>query len=186
MKMIKQEDTAAFVMRLFEAYYERVFAFARKSAPSDIAEDVCQEVFVRLLEHPRLNEMTLSVSYLIKIAHNLLRRRYSRSVRLRQILEYNVQPDLERREGVHRRRTHSPDQPTLDRKQINDAMRDLPEQEREAVWLIVCQGKSYQHAASAMGVNVTTINNWKHRGIDKLKAIAQQEAINPPFCVENA
>ena len=130
--------------------------------------------------------MTLSVSYLIKIAHNLLRRRYSRSIRLRQILEHSVQPELERRDGVHRRRTRSREQPSLDRRQINDAMRDLPDQEREAVWLIVCQGKSYQHAASAMGVNVTTINNWKHRGIDKLRVIAQQETIARPSCAENA
>ena len=71
----EEETREDFVMRLFEAYYTRVFAFTRKCAPQDVSEDVTQEVFVRLLQHPRLEQMDLSVSYLIKVAHNLLRRR---------------------------------------------------------------------------------------------------------------
>ena len=69
---------ADLVLGLFEAYYDRVYAFARKSAEPAIAEDATQEAFVRLLQHPRLEELEISISYLLKIVHNILRRRYSR------------------------------------------------------------------------------------------------------------
>ncbi|MFM7133611.1 MAG: sigma factor-like helix-turn-helix DNA-binding protein, partial [Planctomycetota bacterium] len=49
----------------------------------------------------------------------------------------------------------------------------LEKDEQDAIRMIVCEGKSYQHAAEALGVSVTTINNWKHRGIVKLRRLMQ-------------
>jgi hypothetical protein len=45
----------------------------------------------------------------------------------------------------------------------------LSSDEHSAVRLIVCEGRSYQHAAQSLGVTVTTINNWKHRGLTKMR-----------------
>ena len=60
-------DTAgkrsAIVLDLFDRYYERVHAFARRSVDANVAEDVTQEAFTRLLQHPRLEEMEISISY---------------------------------------------------------------------------------------------------------------------------
>ena len=99
MKMTTNETRADFVLRLFDQYYDRVYAFTRRCTTTDVGEDITQEVFVRLLQHPRLEELELSVSYLIKVAHNLLRRRYARSARLRELLDTAVRDDLRRRHG---------------------------------------------------------------------------------------
>ena len=53
-------------------------------------------------------------------------------------------------------------------------MSSLTSDECEAIRLIVHDGKSYHHAAEALGVTVTTINNWKHRGLSKLRKYAEQ------------
>jgi len=164
------------VLGLFDLYYERVYAFLRKSTTPDVAEDLAQEVFLRLLQHPELERLTISVSYLLKIAHNLLRRRYARAARLRELLEERARIDAVRgvaegaptgRVAVAATAAHG----GLDRGVLETALGLLGKDEQDAVRLIVCEGKSYQHAAESLGVSVTTINNWKHRGIVKLRRL---------------
>jgi RNA polymerase sigma factor (sigma-70 family) len=157
---------ADLVLRLFDDYYERVYAFLRKSAPPDVAEDLAQEVFVRLLQHPQLEDLTISVSYLIKIAHNLLRRRFARSARLRELLaERGAPADV------------ADDSPRfVDSTLLDAALGLLSHDEQNAVRLIVCEGKSYQHAAESLGVTVTTVNNWKHRGLTKMRKMLDEAA----------
>lgn len=160
----RNPERATLVLDLFDRYYERVYAFLRKSTSSDVAEDLSQEVFVRLLQHPDLESLTISISYLLKIAHNLLRRRYTRAARLRQLLE-------------ERGECEAPDEATgtgiLDHGMLETALGLLSRDERDAIHLIVLEGKSYQHAADSLGVSVTTINNWKHRGISKLRELLE-------------
>lgn len=171
-------DRAQIVLDLFDAYYTRVYAFARKSADQAVAEDATQEAFVRLLQHPRLEELEISISYLLKIVHNILRRRHTRSVRLREILDQEVTPR-------HRRDMDSPgrDDPPFgdaikaDAGTLERAMCRLSDDERDALRLIVCEGRSYAHAARSLGVTVTTINNWKHRGLRKLRKHLQAEQV---------
>lgn len=174
MHMTANENRSAFVMRLFESYYDRVFAFVRKSAAADVAEDVTQEVFIRLLQHPRLEELTLSVSYLIKIAHNLLRRRHSRSMRLRELLESAIKDDLISRKGHPERFPTITPLTDIESEQLKKAMTTLTSDEQDAIRLIVWEGKSYEHAAKSLDVTVTTINNWKHRGLAKLRKHADR------------
>ena len=157
------------VLDLFEQYYDRVYAFARKSAEPAVAEDATQEAFVRLLQHPRLEELEISISYILKIVHNILRRRHTRSVRLREILDEQValassvgtEPGLVfENPGV---------MATADLASLERSFARLNDDERDALRMIVCEGKSYAEAARSLGVTVTTINNWKHRGIGKLR-----------------
>jgi RNA polymerase sigma factor (sigma-70 family) len=157
------------VLDLFEAYYERVYAFARKSAEPAVAEDATQEAFVRLLQHPRLEELEISVSYLLKIVHNILRRRYSRSVRLREILDEKVKPQARQRYEAGDVLEGKTQESVATMKSVERAFGRLSSDERDSLRMIVCEGKSYVHAARSLGVSVTTINNWKHRGIDKLR-----------------
>ena len=177
MNIMTNEDKSDFVLRLFDAYYDRVYAFARKSAAADVAEDVTQEVFIRLLQHPRLETLTLSVSYLIKVAHNLLRRRHSRSVRLRELLATAVTDEIVERHGRPDRRVASSDSGmTLETTEITGAISELTADEQDAIRMIICEGKSYEHAAESLNVSVTTINNWKHRGLSKLRKFAEKSS----------
>ena len=174
------------VLDLFDAYYDRVYAFARKSADAAVAEDVTQEAFTRLLQHPRLEELEISISYLLKIVHNLLRRRHSRSVRLREILDEEVTPRERRRNGEDPLLFDRPTGETLaDLGSLDRAFSRLSDDERDALRLIVCEGRSYADAARSLGVSVTTINNWKHRGLGKLrKQLAAERILGPGFLSE--
>ena len=172
MKIVSDETRSDFVLRLFDAYYNRVFAFTRRCAPNDVAEDITQEVFIRLLQHPRLEELELSVSYLIKVAHNLLRRRHARGSRLRELLETAVKDELVQKHGRPEQPSRDIQPPGMENINLQEALTELSNEEREALKLIVQDGCSYQQAATALGVTVTTINNWKHRGLSKLRKIA--------------
>lgn len=172
--MAATTERATLVLDLFDRYYERVYAFLRKSTTPDVAEDLAQEVFLRLLQHPDLERLTISISYLLKIAHNLLRRRYARAARLRELLEERVHQDPNHdtfTPGAARRSTDQDAGTEVGADILETALGLLGKDEQDAIRLIVCEGKSYQHAAEALGVSVTTINNWKHRGIVKLRAL---------------
>jgi len=157
-----QETRASIVLDLFEQYYHRVYCFARRSLPADAAEDISQEVFTRLLKLERLPQLEVSVSYLIKIADNLIKRRYNKARRFHRFLELaeDLAPATARR-----------DAPVV-KDESGDLERHfahLSPREADAVRLVVCEGLSYQEAAASMGVPVSTVNNWKYRGLQKLK-----------------
>ena len=163
-----ENQRSGIVLDLFDQYYDRVYAFARKSADTSVAEDATQEAFVRLLQHPRLEELEISISYLLKIVHNILRRRHTRASRLREILDEEVVPRTRFREGGDALLYDRPDSETIAGiDSLDRAFSRLATDERDAVRLIVCEGRSYAEAAKSLGVSVTTINNWKHRGLGK-------------------
>lgn len=152
------------VLELFESCFERVYGFVRKTADPETAEEVTQDVFARLLFVQDFESKDISVSYLIKIADNLLKRRYRRQERWSKVgecLGRDCSPD----QGAKAARQNL----EVDDARVTAAMDRLSQDERAAVRLIVCEGLSYEDAARSLGVEVSTINNWKHRGIQKLK-----------------
>lgn len=153
------------VLRLFERYYERVYCFARRSVDASAAEDIAQEVFTRLLDHEGIERKMISVSYLIKIADNLIKRRYRKRQRQEAFLS-------EQRAAAGAENTPIPGRVEPERSSRRGAaetLRWLSDTEEDAVRLIVCRGLSYEQAARALGVKVTSVNNWKYRGIQRLR-----------------
>ncbi len=165
------QSRADLVLDLFEQYYTRIFCFARKSLPAETAEDIAQEVFTRLLQLKHLEDLdVISVSYLIKIADNLIKRRYNRGQRFNRFLEAaHAEP--------RRRQDESPAPSTELRlgADLAEKLDRLSPSEREAVRLVVCNGLSYQEAAASLGVPVSTVNNWKYRGLQKLKDMSEED-----------
>ncbi|MCH2149055.1 MAG: sigma-70 family RNA polymerase sigma factor, partial [Phycisphaerales bacterium] len=146
---------ADIVLDLFEQYYHRVYCFCRRSLTPDGSEDIAQEVFTRLLQIERLPEMSISVSYLIKIADNLIKRRYNRNQRFQRFLEANDS----RMDDASGDSWDGLDTEELS-DDVNNRLDQLSDDERNAVELVVCHGLSYQEAAHSMGVPVSTVNNW--------------------------
>jgi predicted DNA-binding protein (UPF0251 family) len=52
---------------------------------------------------------------------------------------------------------------------LDEALESLTLHEQETIRLIICDGLSYTQAARVLDVPVSTINNWKHRALHKLK-----------------
>ncbi|MDP6601473.1 MAG: sigma-70 family RNA polymerase sigma factor [Phycisphaerales bacterium] len=159
---------ANLVLELFDAYYKRVFCFARRSLAPAAAEDIAQEVFTRLLEVRRLDEMTISCSYLIKIADNLIKRQYHKNQR------QNGYIDSARDDAVRDLRNQQRPEPTSPDYDVDAALASLPSHEADAVRMVVCEGLSYEEVSRSLGVPVSTVNNWKYRGIKKLQAAAAE------------
>ncbi|MFM7258975.1 MAG: RNA polymerase sigma factor, partial [bacterium] len=80
-------ERSRIVGELYRANYHRVFGFARRLVGEDEAEEVAHEAFCRLLKVRNLERMTISTAYLLRIAENLIRRKYERAQRYRVVLE---------------------------------------------------------------------------------------------------
>ncbi|MDG1898614.1 MAG: RNA polymerase sigma factor [Phycisphaerales bacterium] len=165
--MTRTELRASIVLEHFESFYHRVYCFCRRSLAPDMAEDIAQDVFAKLLQIERLPEMEISVSYLIKIADNLIKRGYNRNQRFQRFLEANDGF------GDSASADTAKSWAGLDTDELGDEITNqlelLSGEERDAVELVICHGLSYQEAANSMGVPVSTVNNWKYRGLQKLK-----------------
>jgi RNA polymerase sigma factor (sigma-70 family) len=155
------------VLDLFEDHYESVFRFARRSVDEATAEDIAQEVFARLLRLDDLATRELRPAYLLKIAANLIKRRYQRERRFGEVAR--------RSSGRHAESAateRSAPQVVGERAERGAAVRvlqSLSERERNAVDLIVCRGLSYREAAASMDAKVSDVNNWRYRGIERLR-----------------
>lgn len=165
---------ARLVQELFEAHHGRVLAFLRRLTTGERAEDLAQEVFFRLFTVKNLESREISVSYLFRIGENLVRKGYHREVRHRRAGE-----DLRHRAGAGIDPGADPTSSTssemtfVSGSTLRRAMDLLTDNEQAAIRLIICRGLSYEQAARSLGVNVSTINNWKHRGVKKLKHIIE-------------
>ncbi len=171
---------ARIVGDLYASSYHRVFAFARRLVCDEEAEEIAHEAFVRLLRVRNLERMTVSVAYLLRIAENLVRRRHGRAQRYREVLERSgrMGPEIEvigecsvgaGTRGVCTESAWS------DPERLQSVLCRLTPSEQSAVRLIVCEGLDYQAAARSLGVPVSTINNWKHRALAKLKQIIESD-----------
>lgn len=172
------------VLELFERYYDRVYCFARRSLDPSAAEDIAQEVFTRLMECEGLEEKVINSSYLVKIADNLIKRRYRRRQKLERILREELggggrpgrdaAPERDEDAVIPGREAGTGSGPGSggvgERAAMSAAsLATLRPNEQDAVMMIVCRGLSYQQAADALGSTVTAVNNWKFRGLRKLR-----------------
>jgi RNA polymerase sigma factor (sigma-70 family) len=123
--------------------------------------------------------MLISTAYLLRIAENLIRRKYERSQRYRVILERSgmvVSDSSEDRCASRMLGGSAGAQGAVfgdDTDRLQAVLRQLTDEEQTAVRLIVCEGLDYQAAARSLGVPVSTINNWKYRGLSKLRRLIE-------------
>lgn len=162
---MSSESQALRVLNLFEKYYERVYCFARRSVDAQTAEDIAQDVFTRLLDLPDLETRIIESSYLIKIADNLLKRRYRK---LQQAYRHAA-GERDRVEGKACRPGDRAVGGEVWESDLAESLRHLSECEQDAVQLIILRGLSYDEAAAALGVKTSSVNNWKFRGLQRLK-----------------
>lgn len=151
------------VQQLHSTCASRVYGFLRKSVSPDIADDLTQETFLKLLQVKTLERKSISISYLFRIAQNLLRRRFNVMKRRRQIMEEMARFET----PAHEVEQSGP--VAIEASMLGEALESLTIHEQETVRLIICDGLSYTQAARVLDVPVSTINNWKHRALHKLR-----------------
>lgn len=157
---------SARVLALFDDYHDRVYRFVRKTLDEQSAHDIVQDVFLRLLAMKDLERKHVSASYLVKIADNLVKRRYRTAVRAKRLTDsLSLRAD---RSTPPQRAPHDTPLDDSDLRHLNLALTRLSDDEHASLRFIVGSDMSYQHAALALDVPPTTVNNWKHRALRKL------------------
>jgi RNA polymerase sigma-70 factor (ECF subfamily) len=126
------------------------------SGRRDVADDLLQETFCRLLLHPktiaRLDALELR-RYLFRIATNLLRDRW----RSGDTTPFNDPPEPT---------TH----PTLDNTlDIRAMLHALKPRERELLWLAYVEGMDHSEISSATGLNRLSVRTLLFRARNKAK-----------------
>ena len=134
------------------------------SGSRQVAEDLVQETYVKVLSHPRLLHREDDLGYLIKALRNTW---YSHLRRERT------------RRAATDSREHAPDelpartsvgdpQSSLETGEVLDALADLPPANREAVAAVDIARLSYGEAAKALGVRQGTIMSRVYRGREQV------------------
>jgi RNA polymerase sigma-70 factor, ECF subfamily len=157
----------------FGALYERHKEFVRRvarrySGDDDVAMDVAQEVFLRLLgEVRRVRLVGKMTTYLYPVVkHAALARRRGEGRRA-EILKDGVGPELERRrgEGEQGGRGEGDEREA----ELARALGALSEEHREVVLMRIVDEMTVEEVAMALGVPEGTVKSRLHHGLGRLR-----------------
>jgi RNA polymerase sigma-70 factor (ECF subfamily) len=130
----------------------------------ELAQDLVQETYVKVLSRPRLLRRDDDLGYLVKALRNTW---YShlRDERLRRASADtgDRQPD-----ELAARSTAGDPQASLEAGDVLSALSELPVSFREAVAAVDVAGLSYAEAAKALGVRQGTIMSRVYRGREQI------------------
>lgn len=175
MLRVKKGDTAAFT-ELVEKYKQPVMNLVYRTI-HDLteAEDLAQNVFVQVFKSASRYQSTAKFStWLFTIARNLCLNEIRR--RTRHPAESLDAPHPEQEDQPLRqfedKKTFSPPESLLHGElagKIEEALADLPENQRSAILLCRREDLSYEEIAEILGCSVSATKSLIHRGRESLK-----------------
>ncbi|MBI5323869.1 MAG: RNA polymerase sigma factor [Ignavibacteriae bacterium] len=157
-----QEKEMAF-REIYKRHSQKVYAYCRRVVGNrDMAEDLFQETFLRLLQSCDANKEMINLSgYIIKIARNLCLKQKSHQAEFVSLEDFEIKVE----ENV------------LERTEITNiitmALELLGDDYREALVLQTYDELSYNEIAEIQGVPLTTVRNRIVRAKQKLREIVQ-------------
>lgn len=161
-----QEGQVALLGELFERYHRPVFQFlARTTGDAALAEDLVQEVFVRILKYRHtFDPSSRFETWLYRIARNARADHYRR--------REPVAADADEAAGV---RDDDPGPAELferavDVRQLQEAMRQLGDEPRDLLVLARYHGMPYDRIADLLGIEVGAVKVRVHRAMKQLRA----------------
>lgn len=151
---------------LFERYHKRIYNYlARMCSDRELAEDLTQNVFLRLLRyrHTYRSDMRFQ-SWIYQVARNVFTDHY-RAQKLRKsdvfevekmesIVENTEAELLEEREAI-----------------LHKSMAMLKEEDRELLVLTKFQQMKYEEVAEVLDLSVANVKVKVHRAIQKLREV---------------
>ena len=165
---------------LFERHHRQLFDYlARMTGNRSAAEDLVQEVFVRILKYRHtFRETGRFDNWAFRIARNV-RADY---FRVRRIRETGLDEVAETANGD----TGTAEAFEADREtaRLRRALLLLREDQRELIVLARYRGMTYEAIADLLGVEVGTVKTRMHRAVNELRAIFLGLTENPPCSVK--
>jgi len=153
-----------------EQHQRRIFSFAYYLLHNrEEAEDVTQEVLLRLFRHRRKVEPERMGAWLLRVTRNacydLLRQRRTRD-------RYTTEIDEEVAQELPDEHSPSPEAQAgtaAFRRRLEEALRELSEPYRSVLILREIQGLKYQEIADTLEMPLNTVRVHLHRGRRKLR-----------------
>lgn len=133
------------------------------SGSQQLAEDLVQETYVKVLSRPRLLRRDDDLGYLIKALRNTWYG-YLRKEKVRREVKAPSQVPEEPAAPGGR----DDPQAALEASEVLAALAELPDPYRETLAAVDVAGLSYAEAAKALGVRQGTVMSRLHRGRDQL------------------
>jgi len=150
---------------LFERYHKRIFNFlARMTIDRDLAEDLTQNVFLRIIKYRTSYREGLKFqSWIYQIARNVFSDHYQ--------AHKNRFSDFVDVEKVSDHMADQPENEDMDEKEklLQQSMAKLSDEQRELLVLTRFQHMKYEDVAAIMDTTVANIKVKVHRAILKLR-----------------
>ncbi len=163
--------------RVKDDIYSYIYIIARNK---EMAEDIFQETFVKIiirLQEGRYNDNGKFISWAIRIAHNAILDVFRRQ-KSHDIFDPNYGDDMSRfSQSVF---DDSKEHYLINKQVLNDAKRlmmELPESQREVVYMRCYQDISFKEIAEITGVSINTALGRMRYGILNMRKLAKQHNI---------
>ena len=138
------------------------------------SEDLMIEAFSRIIaKRPRLVDGGFR-PYLYKTARNLALRHLERRKRVFSLEHLELEPEDARRVDAT---VFSTDTSRI----VRNCLDKLPEDYREALYLVYIEGMSYEQAATVMGKTRKQVDNLVSRGKAAMKPLLAEEGVTDAF-----
>lgn len=155
-----QADPAAFAT-LYETYVDRVYAFClRRSATPQDAEDLCSQVFVRVLAGLHTYQGGLVSAWLFRIARNVIANHYRGRKQIIALDDIDIPVEDRTMERVEQ---------ADDRRIITALVAALPEDKQNLLSLSLDCGLTSQEIAETIGKSPQAVRVELHRIIRGLR-----------------
>jgi RNA polymerase sigma-70 factor (ECF subfamily) len=166
-------DASAFET-IFELYKRRVFGVALKMLKSETdAEEIVQDVFLSIwLAKGKLNQVNDPEAYLFTITYNTIYTRLKKASQneelLNTIIHHLTEIQNTTDETIAARETH---------KLINEAIQQLPPQQRTVYELSKQEGLSYDEIAERMHLSKNTVRNHLSEAMKTIRTFLKKAAM---------
>lgn len=167
---LRDGDISAF-SHVFSTYYHGMCLFAEKYVSQQYAEDIADDVFLKLLESKILfNDFIHLKAYLYRaIKHScldLLKKKAREDIRHTAYMEMNNEPQASYLVYIME---------TEAKRILYNALESLPAQTAKVMKLTYLDSMSNQEAADKLDISINTVKTHKQRGVSKLKRILSKE-----------
>ncbi len=174
---VAQQDRHAFEL-LYDRYAPAVFGLALKTlGDRQLAEEAVQEIFWRVWQRAASFDRSRTFTpWLFGIAHNYcideLRRRRARPQPVYEDDDHPVLSGIADTADVSEAALQGEQQ-----RIVADALRQLPDEQRQAIELAYFGGLTQQEIATRLGNPLGTIKTRMRLGLQKLRAILQNQGL---------
>ena len=147
----------------------------RYTGDRQTAEDLVQEVFLRVYQAaPRFKPRAKVSTWIFKIAYNLCMNEIRRRKR---ILNQNGPFRMTAEEQAGTAASDMTRQMELEQS-LSTLLNRLPENQRAALLLRVCEGHSYQEISDILGISFSSVESLIYRARDRMRKLMSKDEVS--------